>query len=112
MKKEQNNQYLKVLQMRNNELSLLHQKLAVGSTDINNFETDLENAASRLIDELEMNGCKIELELSGEKLTTFKGNDKCRNCTDFISNDTLKPNHFSFPIETNKRKIGEINGCF
>ncbi|WNF39066.1 histidine kinase [Bacillaceae bacterium IKA-2] len=111
IKKEENNHYLKVLQMRNSELELLHQ-LAVGSADIKNFEKHLENATERLIDELDMNSCTIEIELSDEKITTFKRNQRCQICSDDYETECIRLNHFTIPIEANQKNIGYIKGCF
>lgn len=111
IKKEENNHYFKVLQMRNSELELLHQ-LAVGSADPQNFEKHLENAVERLIEELEMNSCTIEIELSGEKIVTFKRIERCDNCSNDNEVGNSKLNHFTIPIEANQKNIGTIKGCF
>lgn len=110
-KKEENNHYFKVLQMRNSELELLHQ-LAVGSADPKNFEKHLENAAERLIDELDMNSCTIEIEFSSEKLAASKRNQRCKNCCSVNESEGCRLNHFTMPIEANQKSIGYIKSCY
>ncbi|OIJ12375.1 hypothetical protein BKP37_13110 [Anaerobacillus alkalilacustris] len=110
-KNEENNRFTKVLKMRNNELSLLHQ-LAVGSTDIAHFEKLLESTAERLIEELGLNSCFIEILLGGESLSTYKGSKWCTNCTSFEEKLVLDSKHFFIPFKTKGKKIGQILGCF
>jgi signal transduction histidine kinase len=117
-KEDENHQYLNVLQMRNSELSLLHQ-LAVSSVDIDNFSKHLKKTAVLLMEDLNLNSCFIELNLAGEKIATFQGKDNCQkgkdkscqNCGLHLEDVVLHESQLYLPIETTS-KIGQINVCF
>ncbi len=117
-KKEENNNYLNVLQLRNSELSLLH-LLAVSSVDLDNFNKHIESTALRLMEELNLNSCFIELNLAEERISTFKGrnncvvgdNKACQNCLFYRENKILHDKHLYVPINA-KTEIGQINVCF
>jgi signal transduction histidine kinase len=117
-KEDENHQYLNVLQMRNSELSLLHQ-LAVSSVDIDNFSKHLKKTAVLLMEDLNLNSCFIELNLAGEKIATFQGKDSCQkgneksceNCDLYLEDVVLHESQLYLPIETTS-KIGQINVCF
>ena len=117
-KNNENNKYLNVLKLRNSELSLLHQ-LAVSSVDLDNFNKHIEATAIRLMEELNLNSCFIELNLADERISTFKGrsncavgdNKACENCLFFRENNVLHDKQLYVPIKA-KTEIGQINVCF
>lgn len=115
IKSQENKEYMNVLQLRNSELSLLHQ-LAVSSVDIENFNRHIENTAILLMNELNLNSFYIELDFSGETITTFKGRNKCdtgycEECKLHAENKEVRENHLFIPIEKNSR-LGQMKVCF
>lgn len=112
----ENKNYMNVLHLRNSELSLLH-KLAVSSMDIENFNRHVETTAELLMSELDLNSFFIELEFKGERITAFKGKNKCETriceaCSLHAENKEIRETHFYIPIMNNQRKVGQLNVCF
>ncbi len=113
-KNDENMAYLQELQMRNNELSLLHQ-LSVTFLDGDSFHKHLNHTAKKLKEDLNLQCCYIEISLNDEKIQTFHGNGS-GNCDNCVVNGGAKcfgpENYHIFPLETSKQNTGKVSICF
>ncbi len=111
LKKEQLNQNLNELEMRNNELLLLN-NLLTNSHDIDNLKLNLEITTEKLREVLRLNSCSINFIINNEIISTFNGKKKCKSCVFFQGKSPLLETHYYFPIEVLDKKLGDIHVCF